>query len=1023
MNERDENDACTPAIVNDETLDTFHEDGFVILPNLLPTTTLQSWQDFAQKSHGGMDFVSWIFHELRSRGHTAFPEEKKDEQYALGHGVKNGFCEIVSRSPGRYEISLLNLQKHADKLESPPPLNHLLDLLEDAKIHSLLSQSTWKDNVRVINTSLIISTPDSSTQGWHADGGHINLQEHLPCHVLNVFIPLQDMTDELGPTQLRPGTHVYTRNLGPMMLAAKCRKTLRPPVTPLLKAGDALCFDYRILHRGLANTSSNNTHRIMLCVTVAQNWYNDLLNFPKRSMFASKQEELRNQALPSKEIADEKTEERPRNESQSTSTSPASLKPNNSEDLSEPKIETQSTASEVDNKGDRTRKSAGVTTGVPSAKGPGPFDEAPCIHFATRMPKCHRILQEYRTPQYIATLQSQIENAATAERPSEASSQSLAPIMIASDNDEATKILVQPLGKGRVALWNTSRIMQSWKESEEKNYLFNNLLKADVILDAKQRKSVSWLEFVQVPSSILQRVGQKPTLHLLGLLSTGTVFLFSIDADLPSPKKEDSAATSESHYRILTNWQMGEGRVTCMGITTSGVVLVGDEKGNIFASHLQQRSRSNVTVSPVWEGSFDHGYPIKSILQLPTHEEESHSADPNNKIFDECVAVTVQPGSRVASPSQLEVINISAISRSVETSMTKDDIQKNSKATGKARAPAIIDERKEAKTNADVRIPLQDFWVLPEPGWELVDAAMIKERGSSTSRSLSIRTIHWVPTQGSHRLYGPVGGSKIALTLSDGTGVFISVKKQEDGQISWGVANGEKDQWLMSYPGIGMGHVQLRDNHNSEDSCQPHLACALRGGTAYLIPISKCTSKDPSDLESYVKVISYPHDIENDTPRQSLQSFTASNIVLDENRDVPILFFAWPGGIIDLYACHLMNNAFHKEQQGAAQHLPVKDENDEAIRELVSNGAASNLKDLLDKVSQKLLAAELVKDENESFDWPIWRKAARELMEVQDPEFTTSNLQQWPSFRSLLLLLSDPSYNFERTMDSLKTMM
>jgi ectoine hydroxylase-related dioxygenase (phytanoyl-CoA dioxygenase family) len=36
-----------------------------------------------------------------------------------------------------------------------------------------------------------------------------------------------------------------------MMLAA-CRKTLRRPVAPIA-TGDVLIFDYRVLHRGLAN--------------------------------------------------------------------------------------------------------------------------------------------------------------------------------------------------------------------------------------------------------------------------------------------------------------------------------------------------------------------------------------------------------------------------------------------------------------------------------------------------------------------------------------------------------------------------------------------------------------------------------------------------------------------------------------------------------------------------------------------------------------------------------------------------
>eukprot|EP00985_Skeletonema_marinoi_P022764 scaffold14709_cov149-Skeletonema_marinoi.AAC.4 len=111
------------------------------------------------------------------------------------------------------------------------------------------------DEYYLCNLSLLISTPGSPTQSWHADGGHTSLTTHHPCHVFNVFIPLIDVPLSMGPTELRPGTHVYTRDLARMMLLAKAKKRLREAVVPELRRGDALLFDYRILHRGRANLS------------------------------------------------------------------------------------------------------------------------------------------------------------------------------------------------------------------------------------------------------------------------------------------------------------------------------------------------------------------------------------------------------------------------------------------------------------------------------------------------------------------------------------------------------------------------------------------------------------------------------------------------------------------------------------------------------------------------------------------------------------------------------------------------
>ncbi len=200
------------------------------------------------------------------------------------------------------------------------------------------------------NFSLLISTPGSPTQSWHADGGHTSLTTHLPCHVFNVFIPLIDVPLSMGPTEFRPGSHVYTRDLIRMMLLAKIKKRLRKTVVPELKCGEALLFDYRILHRGRANlsdrdgeviqqdedddnlsdgndgdkiqddeeedddvvrgnqadrhvtvgednttsTGTKSCHhgrdRPVLVMTFARRWYVDVCNFPKRSIFSLHEE-------------------------------------------------------------------------------------------------------------------------------------------------------------------------------------------------------------------------------------------------------------------------------------------------------------------------------------------------------------------------------------------------------------------------------------------------------------------------------------------------------------------------------------------------------------------------------------------------------------------------------------------------------------------------------------------------------------------------------------------------------------
>jgi hypothetical protein len=260
-----------------DILESFERDGFVVLKSIVPLNLLKEWQGFAD--------LYWkeIFATLLNHGHISFPshyqlDDNGCRQYTLGKGIKNGFREIVMRSPGRYELSLrhLSANKH-------PSLEKLTGLLSKV-VPSLLNLEGW-DDLRISNLSLIVSTPGSLQQSWHADGGHLSLTEHLSCHCMNIFIPLVEVTEVNGPTEFRPGTHFHTRNLTKMMLAAKARKTLRTPVAPLLSVGDVVMFDYRVLHRGQANVSTTNSeNRTILCLTVSQPWFKDVLNYPTRSI-------------------------------------------------------------------------------------------------------------------------------------------------------------------------------------------------------------------------------------------------------------------------------------------------------------------------------------------------------------------------------------------------------------------------------------------------------------------------------------------------------------------------------------------------------------------------------------------------------------------------------------------------------------------------------------------------------------------------------------------------------------------
>lgn len=279
--------------VIDERIDRFHREGYLHCKNAVPIDALEAWRSFAET------WFRHTFEELHARGwidsetpHHIPTKDRNTRKYTLGKGAKNGFREIVMRNPGRYELSLedtdpaLALISKASNHETYPKIPTTESLLSSdlrELVARLLQEDKWEDCFQC-NYSLIYSTPGALEQTWHSDSGHLNLDEHWKCHVLNIFIPLTDVALDMGPTEIRPGSHYLTRNLAPMMLAAKCRKTLQAPVIPTLRQGDTLIFDYRILHRGLANKTPDTT-RVYLVVAMSKPFFRDLVNFPRRSLY------------------------------------------------------------------------------------------------------------------------------------------------------------------------------------------------------------------------------------------------------------------------------------------------------------------------------------------------------------------------------------------------------------------------------------------------------------------------------------------------------------------------------------------------------------------------------------------------------------------------------------------------------------------------------------------------------------------------------------------------------------------
>eukprot|EP00051_Salpingoeca_urceolata_P004766 m.67550 g.67550 ORF g.67550 m.67550 type:complete len:493 (-) comp13835_c0_seq2:627-2105(-) len=171
--------------------------------------------------------------------------------------LRTGFSRFKLRHHGRYDMQIEQFETPAFKF-----------LRQDAPWLPLIGSILGPDFC-LANAGVMLSMPGSVTQPWHSDGDHINRRTHLPPHALNLFLPLVNITPTNGGTELVPGTHIqgaYDLEDG--------------NVTPLLRSGQCLLFDFRLKHRGLGNKSLRP--RPVMYLTYALKSWKDTMNFSNR---------------------------------------------------------------------------------------------------------------------------------------------------------------------------------------------------------------------------------------------------------------------------------------------------------------------------------------------------------------------------------------------------------------------------------------------------------------------------------------------------------------------------------------------------------------------------------------------------------------------------------------------------------------------------------------------------------------------------------------------------------------------
>ena len=305
---------------------------------------------------------------------------------------------------------------------------------------------------------------------------------------------------------------------------------------------------------------------------------------------------------------------------------------------------------------------------------------------------------------------------------------------------------------------------------------------------------------------------------------------------------------------------------------------------------------------------------------LPTPEMVSPSALLSSSSAERCgtyVLLTLEPDRQQSTANLVEVIDLRAVQVAYEAALNNNN--NNGKVPDSARS------------SLDTPLLLEAHRVLAGAGMELRDAGggIVETMSDAAGRSRRLR-VPWIPSSGTHRavdltglqLPGKDASPWCAVGLADGTvGLVSAIEEGEDGW-SWGIA-AEADQLQFSYPCIGMACVSMENGTSSDEfeeserlppNAASFLACCLRGGTTYFLPLSDGESRDNliHTQPPTLRVVTYPNELDMDTSFvQHVQGFAAGNVRLNDRQcnsgSIPVIALAWPGGILEVFSCQLLS--------------------------------------------------------------------------------------------------------------------
>jgi ectoine hydroxylase-related dioxygenase (phytanoyl-CoA dioxygenase family) len=244
-------------------------------------STLKQWGMFVQNDLLSADEVVQLRQAVLTEIDNAESLLKLHHpEINIGQDIMS-FKEIASRGNERFDLLLPS--------SSMP--NQLVSQVINSRVSFILEKTLGVIGVDVdCDISVVYSKPGAPSQGWHADGDHqqgendagLDADGWKTClsetYALCLFIPLIDLDDDTGYTQFWPCSH---RNRG-LAGFGRFAEIAEATFNGKCKAGSAIWYDYRLMHRGIKNDST--LLRPVLQLLFKRNWYRETRNYGKESI-------------------------------------------------------------------------------------------------------------------------------------------------------------------------------------------------------------------------------------------------------------------------------------------------------------------------------------------------------------------------------------------------------------------------------------------------------------------------------------------------------------------------------------------------------------------------------------------------------------------------------------------------------------------------------------------------------------------------------------------------------------------